>query len=256
MSKFSKIKEIFKRKEKQVKKPLVEKIIDDHKSSSSTLKAINPAFQEELQKANALNLINELFDYSISSVDSKAFSSVRFMDYFKKREGRVLKKTKTYILQYLKSPTQKGIDLSLTLITDKGVSNHLVRLVSLKSASEEALSLSSIVKKKYALVLEQLGVRTIKAEFSLFDPVHKMDISVYPEFSIKEASALTGSEKEAFLGTIEKKYKQFVQKNPDFKDTKLVDISKVGTNPLPIFKVLKSSADYSEGEIIVDTRVS
>jgi hypothetical protein len=107
MSKFSKIKEIFKRKEKQVKKPLVEKIIDEHKLSNETLKAINPAFQEELQKANALNPITELFDYSISAANSKTFSSTRFLDYFKKREGRVLKKTKTYILQYLKSPTQK-----------------------------------------------------------------------------------------------------------------------------------------------------
>jgi hypothetical protein len=256
MGKFSRIKKIFKKKEKVEKKPVVDKIIEEHKESSKVLKAINSRFKEELQSANALNIFDELLDYSQSIVDYREFNSKRFLECFRNRDGRVLKKTPHYILQYLRSPTQKGIDLSLTLITTRGASNYLVRLVSLKSAKENAIRESSIVKKKYALLLEQLGVKTIKAEFSLFDPIKKIDLSVYPNFEIREAAIPTDSEKQRFIDSIDQRYKQLIKKKTELKDTQLVDLSVIGTTPLPIYKITKDSSRYKEGELIVDTRVN
>ena len=81
-------------------------------------------------------------------------------------------------------------------------------------------------------------------------------MSVYPNFEIREAAIPTDSEKQRFIDSIDQRYKQLIKKKTELKDTQLVDLSVIGTTPLPIYKITKDSSRYKEGELIVDTRVN
>jgi len=250
------ISKIFSRKKKVEKTHVVKKIANEHQfTGKKNIQVINAEFAEKLKEAHAENLSSELLDLSNSVINENGMDSKRFLGFFKKKEGRILKKTPNYILQYSKSPNPRGIELSLILIIDKKVSKYQIKIISLKAQSENAILNSSVTKKKYAAVLEKLGVKTIKASLSLFDPITKIDISIYPEFPTEGITRLTDVEQNNWTKYLEKEYKKLSRKNPDLQNT-TVDIYQVGTLPLPIYKVVKPFNNYQKGDIIVDTRVN
>lgn len=251
-----KLKNLFTRKKKVEKTPVLNKIANSHKfTDKKNIQDINEIFEKQLREAHAENLSSEILDFTSSAQSEKGIDSKKFLSFFKTREGRVLKRTPRYILQYSRSPNYGSIELALTLINGNKPSKHQLKISFLKSFGDNAILNSSVTKKRYAKILEQLGVKTIKAELSLFDPISKIDISIYPEVLATGITQLSGLERQNWSNNLEKKYKKLIKSHPELQNT-VIDISRIGSVPLPVYKVVKAFENYRVGEIIVDTRVN